>query len=132
MGKLVSTFATMDQLTDTQKSEHITAFAALALYDGGAEVTAEQINTIITATNNTVEGYYPVIFANFLSSPEKIAQLIASPGGGGGGGDESGGGEGAAAVEEVEEKVEEEEVEMDMSGGGGLFGEEEGEGGGSY
>merc|ERR1712238_229469 len=105
---------------------HITAFAALALYDGGAEVTAEQINTIITATNNTVEGYYPVIFANFLSSPEKIAQLIASPGGG------SGGGEGAAAVEEVEEKVEEEEVEMDMSGGGGLFGEEEGEGGGSY
>merc|ERR1712160_138415 len=116
-----------------------TAFAALALYDGGAEVTAEQINTIITATNNTVEGYYPVIFANFLSSPEKIAQLIASPGGGG---------EGAAAVEEVEEKVEEEEVEMDMSGGGGLFGEEEvemdmsgggglfgeeeGEGGGSY
>lgn len=97
-----------------------------------AEVTAEQINTIITATNNTVEGYYPVIFANFLSSPEKIAQLIASPGGGGGGGDESGGGEGAAAVEEVEEKVEEEEVEMDMSGGGGLFGEEEGEGGGSY
>merc|ERR1711957_494070 len=122
-------FATMDQLTDTQKSEHITAFAALAPYDGGAEVTAEQINTIITATNNTVEGYYPVIFANFLSSPEKIAQLIASPGGGG---DESGGGEGAAAVEEVEEKVEEEEVEMDMSGGGGLFGEEEGEGGGSY
>merc|ERR1711957_643555 len=103
----------MDQLTDTQKSEHITAFAALALYDGGAEVTAEQINTIITATNNTVEGYYPVISANFLSSPEKIAQLIASPGGG----------EGAAAVEEVEEKVEEEDVEMDMSGGGGLFGE---------
>merc|ERR1712238_464750 len=113
-----------DQLTDTQKPEHITAFAALALYDGGAEVTAEQINTIITATNNTVEGFYPVIFANFLSSPEKIAQLIASP---------SGGGEGAAAVEEVkEEKVVEEEVEMDMSGGGGLFGEEEGEGGGSY
>jgi len=28
----------MDQLTDTQKSEHITAFAALALYDGGVSL----------------------------------------------------------------------------------------------
>mmetsp|Transcript_42682 Transcript_42682/g.51918 ORF Transcript_42682/g.51918 Transcript_42682/m.51918 type:complete len:123 (+) Transcript_42682:145-513(+) len=122
----------MDKLTKQQHDEYATAFAIMALYDGGAEVTSESINNLLTATNNTVEAYYPVIFANFLSSPEKIAEVITTPGGGGGGGDGSGaGGDGGAEEEEeeVEEKVEEESI--DMGGGGGLFGDDEG-GDGDY
>lgn len=69
-----------------KKDEYATAFAILALYDGGAEVTSEQIGTLLEATGNTeVEAYYPIIFANFLNDPSKIAQMIASPGAGGGG-----------------------------------------------
>ena len=50
-----------------------------------AEVTLEQINILLEATGNTkVEAFYPIIFANYLSDPEKIAMLIASPGYGGG------------------------------------------------
>jgi hypothetical protein len=52
-----------------------------------AEITSAQINNLLEATGNTeVEAFYPIIFSNFLNSPEKIAQLIASPVSGGGGG----------------------------------------------
>jgi large subunit ribosomal protein LP1 len=125
----------MNKLSKSQQDEFATAFAILALYDGGADVTADQINGLLTATGNTeVEPFYPIIFANFLNSPEKISKLIAVPSAGGGGG---GGGGGAAAGDDagagaapakVEEKEEEEEV--DMAGGMDMFGGEEGGGGG--
>ena len=52
-----------------------------------AEITSEQIGTLLEATGNTeVEGFYPIIFANAFSSPDKIAEVIASPGAGSGGG----------------------------------------------
>lgn len=95
-----------------------------------AEVTSEQIGTLLEATGNTeVEAFYPIIFANYLSDPETLAKLISTPGGSGGGGGGGAGGDGADAVEEEEEKVEEEE--MDIGGGGmDMFGGDEG--GGDY
>mmetsp|Transcript_4105 Transcript_4105/g.6468 ORF Transcript_4105/g.6468 Transcript_4105/m.6468 type:complete len:169 (+) Transcript_4105:153-659(+) len=77
----------MDSLSKEQKDEFATSFAILALYDGGAEITSEQITTLLEATgNNEVEPFYPVIFASYLSDPENVAKLIACPAGGGGGG----------------------------------------------
>jgi len=74
----------------------------------------------LEATGNTeVQAFYPIIFANYLSNPAKVAQLIASPGGsggGGGGGAEGGGGGGAAEEAKEEEKEEEEEAEI-----GGMY-----------
>jgi large subunit ribosomal protein LP1 len=82
----------MDKLKKSQKDEFAVSFAILALYDGGADISSEQINTLLEATGNTeVEAFYPIIFSNFLSDPEKIAQLIATPGGAGGGGGGGGG-----------------------------------------
>jgi large subunit ribosomal protein LP1 len=76
----------MDQLSKDQQDEFATSYALLTLYDGGAEISSEQIKALLEATGNTeVEPFYPIIFANFLSSPEKIAELISSPGAGGGG-----------------------------------------------
>ena len=123
--------AKMDKLTKAQKDEMATSFAVLALYDGGAEVTSAQINTLLEATGNTeVEGFYPIIFANFLSSPDKIAELIASPGGVGGGAAAAGG---AAAGDEAEAEAAEEAVEEEeapMGGGMDMFGG--GDDGGDY
>jgi large subunit ribosomal protein LP1 len=99
-----------------------------------ADITTEQINGLLNATGNTeVEPFYPIIFANFLSSPEKIAKLIAVPsaggGGGGGGGAAAVGGDDAAPAAAKEEEKEEEEV--DMAGGMDMFGASE-PGGGDY
>lgn len=89
-----------------------------------ADVSTDQINALLEATNNKdVEAFYPIIFANFLSDPAKLSQLIALPSGGGsgGGGGAGGGGGEAAAEEEKEEEPEEEEMEApaaDMFGAG--------------
>jgi hypothetical protein len=77
----------MSDLTKVQKDEFAVSYAILALYDGSAEITTEQINALLEATGNTeVEPYYPIIFTNFLNSPDKVAAMISSPGSGGGGG----------------------------------------------
>lgn len=77
----------MDALSKSKKDEYATSFAILALYDGGADVSSEQITALLEATGNTdVEAFYPIIYANFLSDPAKIGEMIASPGIGGGGG----------------------------------------------
>ena len=76
----------MDKLSKEQKDEMATSFAILALYDGEAEISSGQISALLEATGNTnVEAFYPIIFANFLNDPEKVASLIASPGAGSGG-----------------------------------------------
>mmetsp|Transcript_11805 Transcript_11805/g.16326 ORF Transcript_11805/g.16326 Transcript_11805/m.16326 type:complete len:124 (-) Transcript_11805:96-467(-) len=122
----------MDKLTKEQKDEYAVSFAALALYDGGAEVSAAQITTLLEATGNEeVEAFYPIIFANFLT-PEKISDLITSPGGaggGGGGGAGGGGGGGDAGAEEEEEEEKEEEEEADIGGGMDMFGGDGDDGG---
>mmetsp|Transcript_27486 Transcript_27486/g.41434 ORF Transcript_27486/g.41434 Transcript_27486/m.41434 type:complete len:118 (+) Transcript_27486:105-458(+) len=112
----------MDSLTKDQKDEYATSFAAIALYDGGADISSEQIGTLLEATGNKdVAAFYPIIFSNFLTA-EKISEMIVSPvsGGGGGGGGGAGGDAGAEeeAEPEKEEEIEEAPPATDMFGGG--------------
>ncbi|KAG5181972.1 60s acidic ribosomal protein-domain-containing protein [Tribonema minus] len=107
--------------------ELCTSYAALALYDGEAEITSEQLKTLIEATGNEVEAYWPTLFASYLAKAgieDLILAVGSAPSGGGGGGGGEGGG--AAAEAAVEEKKEEEEEEVDMGGGMDMFGGGEG------
>jgi ribosomal protein L12E/L44/L45/RPP1/RPP2 len=132
----------MKNLSKQQRDEYATAFAILALYDGGAEISSDQINTLLGACGiEDVEGFYPVIFANLFKDPSKLASLITTPsgGGGGGGGAVSGGAAGGASSEAAggapaakEEEKKEEEEEMDLGGGMDMFGGSGGGGGGDY
>ncbi|GMI30331.1 hypothetical protein TeGR_g3794 [Tetraparma gracilis] len=119
----------MDALNAEQKQEMATSFACLALYDGEAEISSEQIAALLKATGVEVEGFYPIIFSQMMT-PAKITELLAAPGGSGGGGGGGGDAGGAAEEEKEEEKVEEEE--MDMGGSMDMFGGDGGEGGGDY
>ena len=118
------------------KDEFVVSMAALALYDGEAEVTAENIRALLEATGNSnVAPYWPALFTGLFKNGN-IEKLIFARGGGGGGG--GGGGAPAAAatggadaggakVEKEKPKVEEVDAldgGMDMFGGGG--------GGGDY
>ncbi|CAM9690039.1 unnamed protein product [Discosporangium mesarthrocarpum] len=113
-------------VTKEKHDELCTSYAALALYDGEAEITSDQILELIKATGNEVEAYWPVIFASFLQKVG-IEDLITTVGAGGGGGSAAGGGggagdAGAAEEEKKEEEKEEEEEEVDMGGGMDMFG----------
>lgn len=121
-------------ISKAQHDELCTSYAALALYDGDAEITSDQISSLIQATGNEVEAYWPTLFASFIAK-SGIEKLILSAssgggGGGGGGGGDGAGGEGEAAPAE-EKKEEEEEEEIDMGGGMDMFGGGD-EGGGDY
>ena len=112
----------------TATDETIVSLAAMILSDGGAEVTADNIATLVKATGNEVAPYWPMMMAGFLKNG-KAEELILTGGAmGGGGGGGGGGGDAAAAggdaAEAEAEKPKEEEVDaleggMDMFGGGG-------------
>merc|ERR1719353_694309 len=97
--------------------QQLTTYAALALHDDGADITAATIAKMIEAAGATVPAYYPMLWARMLSA-KGCGSLLASGGGGGGGGGgaaaggaAAGGDAGGAAPEKKEEKVEEEEEE---------------------
>ena len=105
--------------------EFAVSMAAMILYDGEAEITSDNIATLLDATNNTVAPYWPSLFASFLKDG-KAEELIFTGGNAGGAAPAAAAGAAAAApAEEVKAaKPKEEEVDpmeggMDMFGGGG-------------
>lgn len=115
------------------KDEFVVSLAALALYDGEAEITSDNINALLANTNNTCAPYWPALFSGLLKGG-KIETLIFSRGGGGGGGaapaaSAAAGGGDAAAPAAKEEKPKVEEVDA-LDGGMDMFGGEKG--GGDY
>jgi ribosomal protein L12E/L44/L45/RPP1/RPP2 len=61
----------------------VTSLAALALFDGEAEITSDNISALIAGSNNTVAPYWPVLFASLLKKG-RIDSFIFSGGVGGG------------------------------------------------
>ncbi|GBG28507.1 60S acidic ribosomal protein P1 [Hondaea fermentalgiana] len=113
-------------LAELSREEHDEAccvYAALILQDAGAEITADKISELVSASGNEVEAYWPSLFAGLLSKVDVNELIMNSTKVGGGGGGAGGAGGAAAGGEEAaeEEKEEEEEEEVDV-GGGGLFG----------
>eukprot|EP00401_Gymnodinium_catenatum_P081486 CAMPEP_0117581570 /NCGR_PEP_ID=MMETSP0784-20121206/65906_1 /TAXON_ID=39447 /ORGANISM="" /LENGTH=125 /DNA_ID=CAMNT_0005381907 /DNA_START=14 /DNA_END=391 /DNA_ORIENTATION=- len=114
------------------KDQLVVSMATILLKDCGADVTADSLDSVIKATNNTVPSYYTKLFAQYTEKCGDFDKYFAGPsaGGGGGGGGASaaaGGGGGdapAAAAAPKEEEVDALEGGMDMFGGGG--------GGGDY
>merc|ERR1712167_22230 len=84
------------KLPKADKDELCCSYAALMLHDDELEITAEKLNKVIKASGNTVEPYWPMLFAKALKSAN-IGDLLtnvatAAPGGGGGAGPAAAGG----------------------------------------
>ena len=107
------------------QDEFVTSLAAMALYDGDAEISAAQLEALITATGNSVEPYWPSLFSSMLG-PD-IADVIFTRGGNftaaaGQGGATEEAATNAPAAKEEKPKVEEVDAlagGMDMFGGDG-------------
>jgi len=59
-------------------------FAALCLYDGGCEITADNLKALISASNNTTAPYWPALYSGLLKG-DTIEKIINTCGGGSGG-----------------------------------------------
>jgi large subunit ribosomal protein LP1 len=101
-------------LSKESHDELACTYAALILHDSESEITADKISAVLAASKNTVESYWPMLFANALKNAD-VGSLLFSVGSGSGGSAEAGP---AVAVEEakVEEAPVEEEAEEDDFG----------------
>merc|ERR1711904_506259 len=109
----IMSWSSLDQVTKDQMS---CTFAALFLHDEGIEVNAANLNKVLTATNNKVAGYWPMLFANALAG-RSVGEFLAVSGGSApaqvattSGGDAPQ----QEAAKEEEKKEEEEEEDMDI------------------
>ena len=105
-----STRMSLTGLTGTSKEDLVVSLAILALHDGGVEVSAANINSIVKASGNTVAAYWGSLYAKHLAA-RSIDDMLMKPGQGGGaapaaaaGGAPAAGG--AAAAKKEEKKVE--------------------------
>ena len=119
------------QLSKQQRDELVCTYAALMLHDGELEISEDKLKKVITASGNSVEPYWPGLFAKALKG-KNIAEMLmnagnsapaAAPAGGApAGGDNKAADEEAkkkAAAEKKKKEEEEAEEAMDM---GDLFG----------
>lgn len=66
-------------LSKAQKDELVCTYAALMLHDGELEISEDKLKKVITASGNSVEGYWPGLFAKALKG-KNIGDLLANAG----------------------------------------------------
>merc|ERR1711881_123489 len=110
-------------LSQAEHDELCCSYAALTLHDDGVEITAEKLAKVIKDSGNTVEPYWPMLFAKALKNANVGEMLTAVASAGPAPGAAAGGAGPAAAAEAPKEEKKEEVVEeVDM---GGLFGDDD-------
>ena len=116
-------------LSKQQKDELVCTYAALLLHDGGLDVSEDKIKQVVSSSGNSVEGYWPGIFAKALAG-KNIADMLMNAGSAAAApvaaaaGPAGNAADDAAAKKKAEEekkKKEEEEAEADLDMGD-LFG----------
>merc|ERR1712100_700514 len=120
IGKMASVEA--GALSQAEHDELCCSYAALMLHDDGVEITAEKLNAVIKASKNTVEPYWPMLFAKALKTANVGDLLTQVASAGPAAGPAAAGGAGGAAEEEKKEEKKDEEEDVDM---GGLFGDDD-------
>merc|ERR1712216_82454 len=118
IGKMASKEA--KELSQAEHDELCCSYAALMLHDDGLEITSEKLSAVIKASGNTVEPYWPMLFAKALKQANVGDLLTQVATAGPAAGPAAAGGAAAEAPKEEEKKVEEEAVDM-----GGLFGDDD-------
>jgi large subunit ribosomal protein LP1 len=72
------------EVVGSDKEALVTSLAAILLADVSAEVTAENISSVVSASGNKVAAYYPDIFVNVIEKAGGVDKFFQKPGGGGG------------------------------------------------
>ncbi|KAK5134259.1 60S acidic ribosomal protein P1 [Meristemomyces frigidus] len=109
-------------------AELATSYAALILADDGVEITADKLNSLITAAKvQDVEPIWTTLFAKALEGKD-VKDMLMNVGGGGGAAPApaaaaapAAGGDSGAAAPAAKEEKEEAKEESDEDMGFGLF-----------
>mmetsp|Transcript_35730 Transcript_35730/g.26075 ORF Transcript_35730/g.26075 Transcript_35730/m.26075 type:complete len:123 (+) Transcript_35730:41-409(+) len=114
----------------SDKEQFVTALAAMVVADSGADVTADNINAVVTGSGNSVGAYWAPLFASAIDKAGGIDKFFSAPGAGAAAGAAPAAADaGGAAAPAAAAKVEVEEVDA-LEGGMDMFGGDAG--GGDY
>merc|ERR1712226_967982 len=97
-------------LSQAEHDELCCSYAALMLHDDGVEITGEKLAKVIKDSGNTVEPYWPMLFAKALKSAN-VDELLTNVASAGPAAGPAAGGAGPAAAEAPKEEKKEEVVE---------------------
>jgi large subunit ribosomal protein LP1 len=71
------------QVTGSDKDQLVTSLAALLLHDSGVDVTAENLQSAISASGNNVPAYYPSLYATYIEKAGGVEKFLVGPSAGG-------------------------------------------------
>ena len=74
--------AALDGLTGAEKAELVCSLSALLCADAGADLSEENISSVITASGNKVEAYWAPAFAAVLAKAGGVEKFLKAPGSG--------------------------------------------------
>ena len=118
-------------VSGADKDQLVVSLAAILLNDSKVDVSAENINTVVSSSGNSVPAYYPTLFSTYIEKAGGVEKFFSAPSAGAAapaGGAAPSAGAAAPAAAKAPEKPKEEEVDaldggMDMFGGGAKTGD---------
>jgi ribosomal protein L12E/L44/L45/RPP1/RPP2 len=103
------------------RANMVLSLASALLHEGGVEVTADNLTSVLAASNNEAPESFKAAFASLFTASNDQSKMFEFKVGGGGSGSSSGSGSGAAEAEAAKEPEPESEPEEEVvvSFGGG-------------
>ena len=78
--------SSLEDLSDSQKQELIASLSAIVVGTSGAEVTAESLSAVATASGNSLSGAWASVFASAVGKVRRnivvfvgVSQLVKVP-----------------------------------------------------
>lgn len=111
----------ISELSTSQKEELAVSLAVLVCHDTETEISADNLQSVLSASNNNVSAFLPRVFADSIAKGLTVEKFLAGPSAGGAVSSSAAGAADAGESKE-EAKKEESEEEADLGGGMDMFG----------
>ncbi len=73
------------QVEGAAKDQLVVSLAALLLHDSNVDISADNIDAVVKASNNTVPAYYATLFSSFIEKAGGVEKFLVGPSAGGAG-----------------------------------------------
>ena len=68
-------FSSLEELSDAQKQEFVAALSAVVVGSAGADVTADSLSAVATASGNSLSAAWASVFASAVSKVRSFAMI---------------------------------------------------------
>ncbi len=75
------------EVTGADKDQLVVSLAAILLHDSKVEVSADNINSVLSSSGNSVPAYYPTLFSTYIEKAGGVEKFFSGPSAGGAGND---------------------------------------------